>query len=47
MQALLDHPEVKTVPHWSLTTSDAHSLYQKFGIETDGRYMRLERKPTV
>ncbi|TIQ36862.1 MAG: GNAT family N-acetyltransferase [Mesorhizobium sp.] len=47
VQALLDHPEVKTVSHWSLTTSDAHSLYQKFGFETDGRYMRLERNPVA
>ncbi|TIU26113.1 MAG: GNAT family N-acetyltransferase, partial [Mesorhizobium sp.] len=47
VQALLDHPEVKTVSHWSLTTSDAHSLYRKFGFETDGRYMRLERNPAA
>ncbi|MDX8497303.1 hypothetical protein RFM99_02620 [Mesorhizobium sp. VK4C] len=31
----------------SLSTNDAHSLYQKFGFETDGRYMRLERNPAA
>ncbi|UCI05346.1 GNAT family N-acetyltransferase [Mesorhizobium sp. B1-1-8] len=47
VQALIDHPEVRTVSHWSLSTSDAHSLYEKFGFKTstDGRYMRLEREP--
>ncbi|WP_318012252.1 GNAT family N-acetyltransferase [Mesorhizobium sp. CA4] len=43
VQALLDHPDMKTVSHWSLTTSDAHSLYQKFGFRAEGRYMRLDR----
>ncbi|MDX8522293.1 GNAT family N-acetyltransferase [Mesorhizobium dulcispinae] len=47
VQALIDHPEVKTVSHWSLSTSDAHGLYEKFGFETDGRYMRPERKPAA
>jgi hypothetical protein len=34
------------VTHWSLSTDDAHSLYEKFGFKasTDGRYMRLDRK---
>ena len=47
VQALIDHPEVKTVSHWSLSTNDAHSLYEKLGFKTstDGRYMRLERVP--
>ncbi|AZO01859.1 MULTISPECIES: GNAT family N-acetyltransferase [unclassified Mesorhizobium] len=46
VQALIDHPEVSTVTHWSLSTDDAHSLYEKFGFKasTDGRYMRLDRK---
>ena len=49
VQALIDHPEVGPVPHWSLSTNDAHSLYEKFGFttSTDGRYMRLDRKPTA
>jgi GNAT superfamily N-acetyltransferase len=47
VQALLDHPNMKTVSHWSLTTNDAHSLYQKFGFRTEGRYMRLDRSPAA
>jgi GNAT superfamily N-acetyltransferase len=45
VQAFLDHPELASVCHWSLTTSDAHGLYEKFGFHpsTDGRYMRLDR----
>ncbi|RUU08403.1 N-acetyltransferase [Mesorhizobium sp. M7A.T.Ca.TU.009.01.3.2] len=47
VQALIDHPEVRTVFHWSLSTSDAHGMYEKlwFKPSTDGRYMRLERVP--
>lgn len=47
VQALIEHPEVKTVSHWSLSTNDAHGLYEKFGFKTDGRYMRLERVPVA
>ncbi|WP_296744704.1 GNAT family N-acetyltransferase [Mesorhizobium sp.] len=47
VQALIDHPEMKTVVHWSLSTNDAHGLYEKFGFKADGRYMRLERKPSA
>lgn len=49
VQALIEHPEVASVTHWSLSTNDAHSLYEKFGFEasTDGRYMRLDRGPTA
>ena len=47
VQAFLDHPELAGVGHWSLTTSDAHGLYERFGFRasTDGRYMRLDRIP--
>lgn len=47
VQALIDHPEVRTVFHWSLSTSDAHGMYEKLGFKpsTDGRYMRLDRVP--
>ncbi|CAN7532005.1 GNAT family N-acetyltransferase [Mesorhizobium sp. LjRoot246] len=47
VQALIDHPEVTTVFHWSLSTSDAHGMYEKLGFKpsTDGRYMRLDRIP--
>jgi hypothetical protein len=31
VQALIDHPEVRTVFHWSLSTSDAHGLYESLG----------------
>jgi GNAT superfamily N-acetyltransferase len=47
VQALLDNPEMTAVSHWSLTTSDAQSLYQKFGFRTEGRYMRLDRSPAA
>ncbi|CCV14169.1 GNAT family N-acetyltransferase [Mesorhizobium sp. STM 4661] len=45
VQALIDHPDCKTVTHWSLATNDAHSVYEKLGFKpsTDGRYMRLDR----
>lgn len=47
VRALIEHPEVKTVAHWSLSTSDAHGVYEKLGFKpsTDGRYMRLDRVP--
>lgn len=49
IQALLDHPELATVTGWSLRTSDAHTLYNKFGFEvsSDGMYMRLARQPAT
>ena len=43
---ILAHPELTTVTHWTLTTSDAHALYARFGFrpgEADGRWMTLER----
>ncbi|MER8963109.1 GNAT family N-acetyltransferase [Mesorhizobium sp. M0701] len=38
VQALIDHPDVKTVTHWSLSTNDAHAVYEKLGFRpsTDG-----------
>ncbi|MBZ9677119.1 GNAT family N-acetyltransferase [Mesorhizobium sp. ES1-1] len=47
VSALIDHPELVTVSHWSLSTADAHKLYEKLGFKasTDGRYMRLDRVP--
>ncbi|GAA2873330.1 GNAT superfamily N-acetyltransferase [Aminobacter niigataensis] len=49
IQALLDHPELASVTGFSLRTSDAHSLYKKFGFvtSTDGMYMRLARQPAT
>ncbi|MES0015700.1 GNAT family N-acetyltransferase [Mesorhizobium sp. M0036] len=47
VRALINHPELSTVSHWSLSTSDAHGLYEKLGFKAsiDGRYMRLDRNP--
>ncbi len=47
VQALIDHPDVETVSHWSLSTGDAHGVYEKLGFKssTDGRYMRFDRIP--
>ncbi|GAA4114999.1 GNAT family N-acetyltransferase [Aminobacter aganoensis] len=49
VQALLDHPDLASVTGWSLRTSDAHGLYNKFGFEVsnDGMYMRLARQPAA
>jgi GNAT superfamily N-acetyltransferase len=30
--ALLDHPELRTVATWTLSTRDAHGLYARFGF---------------
>ena len=45
VQALLDHPELRSVGTWMLNTSDAHGLYARFGFRpvTDGNEMRLDR----
>ena len=46
IQAMLEHPELATVTHWTLTTSDAHAVYARFGFriaEPDGRWMTLTR----
>ena len=43
VKAFLDHPELATVSHFSLTTADAQELYAKFGFISQGRYMRLDR----
>jgi GNAT superfamily N-acetyltransferase len=47
VQALLDHPELRSVSTWMLNTSDAHGLYARFGFKptTDGNEMRLDRPP--
>ena len=47
--ALLDHPELATVRTWTLTTADAHGLYEAFGFRrlTDGNEMRLDRRPPM
>lgn len=47
VRALIDHPDLRSVCHWSLSTSDAHGLYEKLGFKPskDGRYMRFDRVP--
>jgi GNAT superfamily N-acetyltransferase len=49
IQALLDHPELASVSGWSLRTTDAHALYERFGFVTsnDSMYMRLLRPPRL
>ncbi|MEQ1954327.1 GNAT family N-acetyltransferase [Mesorhizobium sp. CN2-181] len=45
VQALVDHPDLRSVSAWMLNTSDAHGLYAQFGFRpvTDGNEMRLDR----
>ena len=43
---VLGHPELVTVRHWTLTTADAHGVYERFGfrVETgDEAWMVLDR----
>lgn len=46
VEALLAHPELKTVSTWMLNTSDAHGLYRRLGFQpvTGGNEMRLDRQ---
>ncbi len=46
VEALLGHPELRTVSTWMLNTSDAHGLYKRYGFRhcTDGNEMRLDRQ---
>ena len=46
VRACLDHPDLASVVHWSLYTTNAHAIYAKLGFERsgDGNYMRLERR---
>jgi len=45
VEALLAHPELRTVQTWMLNTADAHGLYERYGFRrcADGREMRLDR----
>jgi len=45
VEALLDHPELRTVPTFMLNTADAHGLYARYGFRpvVDGNEMRLDR----
>lgn len=33
MKEVLEHPKLKQVKHWKLTTADAHRLYEYFGFK--------------
>lgn len=45
VEALLGHPDLRTVQTWMLNTSDAQGLYERYGFRpcTDGNEMRLDR----
>lgn len=45
VEALLDHPDLRSVTTWTLNTSDAQGLYARYGFKpaTDGNEMRLDR----
>ncbi|MBX3584229.1 MAG: GNAT family N-acetyltransferase [Rhizobiaceae bacterium] len=45
VEALLGHPELRTVQTWMLNTADAQGLYKRYGFRpcTDGHEMRLDR----
>ena len=48
VEAILHHPELATVWHWTLTTSDAGGLYARYGFragKADGEWMTLDRTP--
>ena len=41
VEALLFHPELRTVKRWSLSTADAHGLYARYGF---GAYLEPEKQ---
>ena len=46
VEAVLAHPELRTVGSWTLTTSHAQGLYARYGFrvaEVDGHWMTLHR----
>lgn len=45
VEALLGHPELRTVSTFMLNTADAHGLYGRYGFRpvSDGNEMRLDR----
>ena len=50
VEFVLGHPSLRTVPHWTLTTRDAHALYARHGFrlgEADGTSMVLHRTTTL
>ncbi|WP_365958564.1 GNAT family N-acetyltransferase [Mesorhizobium sp.] len=49
VHALIDHPDCKTVTHWSLSTNDAHAVYEKLGFRpsTDGSVNEQSYNPRL
>jgi GNAT superfamily N-acetyltransferase len=50
IQTVLAHPDLVTVWHWTLSTVDAHGLYERFGFTVaaaNPRWMVLDRTPTA
>ena len=46
VEAILAHPELTTVDHWTLNTADAHALYARYGFrqgKVDSNWMTLDR----
>jgi len=44
INAILGHPELKTIRRWMLATKDAHTLYSKFGfglLKNPERFMEI------
>ncbi|MFL4469438.1 GNAT family N-acetyltransferase [Tateyamaria armeniaca] len=48
MDALFDHPDLRDVAGWMLSTRDAHGLYEKYGFAPidPGRVMWMRRTST-
>ena len=50
VQFVFDHPALREVAHWTLTTRDAHALYARHGFrqgEADGKWMVMHRNTTL
>ncbi len=48
VETILSHPELATIWNWTLTTTDAHQLYARYGFrlgQADGQWMTLDRNP--
>ena len=46
VETILAHPELRSVEHWTLSTADAHALYERHGFRqgaVDGKWMTLDR----
>ena len=46
IEAVLAHPELTTVDHWTLNTADAHGLYARYGFRQEvesTNWMTLDR----